>query len=93
MNCKPGDLALVIHSMDQGKMVQCIELLRIPLPEAGATQFAPGLGPVWKVDRPMQWRSHNGPRYLTCMMLDKFLMPIRPEPDESTIEKSVTSNS
>jgi hypothetical protein len=75
MNCKQGDLALVIGSeRNAGKMVTCIELL-----PPGSQQVEDALGPLWRVDRPMVYRIDllgiTAEKYLAP---DQFLLPIKP---------------
>lgn len=78
MNCKPGDLAIVIRSPtfkeNVGKMVRCISI---------NDHFVdPKNGAVWNVDRELTWFRYStaGPATLCCAP-DSVLMPIRGEPD------------
>jgi hypothetical protein len=99
LRCKQGDLALVIageHNV--GMVVHCLEPLPagfwrddIPweLRQRGARQqIAPEAGPLWRVDRPIQWGTtqgnlKHGVSTVMYVVPDKALMPISP-PDETT---------
>ena len=85
MNCKKGDLAIVISGEPNvGKLVACLCLLqpgawRDDLPPGVRQQISPDAGPLWRVDRPIGW----GPTGAVALFLvpDQVLMPIRPLPD------------
>ena len=69
MNCKPGDLAIVVKSMcgNEGKVVECKRLL-------GAVEFADGEVRVsWELTQklPVGRHRHN-------IFPDAWLRPIRP---------------
>ena len=75
MNCKPGDLALVVKGRNRGKVVTCVRLLN------GGPQLEQGVirddEAVWELDRVLSWP--EGPAAAIC---DHGLMPIRPLPGE-----------
>jgi len=78
MNCKPGDLALVVRAAlpeNVGKVVRCLEIA-----PAGTEHFDPDEGPVWHIDRklPTIWGR------LVPYAFDRRLMPIRPSEDHET---------
>ncbi len=88
LNCKPGDLALVIggtkgHNL--GKTCTVIRLL------GEFEHLLLGMGPVWLVDRPMtcsnEWVTDQHP-----WAPDRFLMPIR-DPGEELAEDLVAVGS
>lgn len=51
LNCKPGDLAIVVRSAagNEGKIVQCLKVH--PSGVGGLFRF---YGPVWEIDRPLK---------------------------------------
>ena len=71
MNCKAGDLALVVKGRNRGKVVTCLRLLK------GGTELEHGVirddEAVWELDRELSWP--EGPAAAIC---DHGLMPIRP---------------
>ena len=79
MKCKQGDLARVICGPDAGKVVTCLEALppgwrRDDLPPFIDQRIAEEAGPLWRVDRRIDWgekRLYFAP--------DKALMPITPD--------------
>jgi hypothetical protein len=78
MNCKQGDLAIVTCGPNGGKIVTCLELM-----PAGSNRINEANGPLWRVDRPMEYhrcRAPDVPAYL-YLVPDRALMPIRPEAD------------
>ena len=80
MNCKQGDLALVIDGgPNAGMMVTCLEWLpagsrRDDLPPFITQHFEESLGPLWRVDRFLTWGATK-----IRIAPDKYLMPIRPD--------------
>lgn len=97
LNCKQGDLALVIAGPSAGITVTCLQALpagwwRDDLPararQRGARQqIEPAVGPLWRVDRTIQWETpvenrRHGISTEMYVVPDNALMPIRPEPDE-----------
>jgi hypothetical protein len=76
LNCKSGDLALIVRGEETGKMVTCIRL------EDPGCRFRPELrGCVWLIDRELEWTSNKGNSYLGAYCPDEYLMPIRPDGD------------
>ena len=75
MNCKPGDLALVVKGRNRGKVVTCLRLLK------GGTELEHGVTrddeAVWELDRELSW-----PEGAAAAICDRGLMPIRPLPGE-----------
>ena len=76
LNCKQGDLALVIRGsrVNNGRLVTCLELL--PL---GSCNTSLSVGPLWRVDRELEWENELG-KFLGYAVPDSALMPIRPQP-------------
>lgn len=72
MNCKPGDLAVVVKGAASGNVVVCID--RFDGPWAGEPRFEPG----WRLDRLLvnERGSYNTYR------VDSALRPIRDQPGE-----------
>lgn len=92
MNCREGDLALIIRGRDAGKMVTCLRLVRagelVPTSRCPAPVNDRSL-PAWHVDRELTVRLlHNGSMVncTTRVAFDKDLRPIRPEMDEGLEE-------
>lgn len=83
MNCKQGDLAMIIGGKTQGgKVVTCLRLL-----SRDEHQVHDDEGPVWAVDRDCSFQTPRGSvwrRYCP----DKVLMPINPSPDDETVKES-----
>ena len=90
MNCKPGDLAIVVppgFSENLGKVVRCIELCK----EAVAPDGIPlkASGPIWVIDRPLVWLSFT---FSSCrdttlsFANDETLMPISPPDNFKELE-------
>ena len=71
MNCKPGDLALVVKGINRGKLVTCLRILN------GGTELEHGIvrkdKAVWEIDRALSW-----PEGLAAAVCDEAIMPIRP---------------
>jgi hypothetical protein len=90
MNCKQGDLARVIHSnaTNVGKLVRCLELLPASSCNVNAEE-----GPLWRVDREMEWDSPLGCIIPSCLAPDWALMPIRPDPGPSERSQRAVSSS
>ena len=57
MNCKRGDLALVILGLPNncGKLVTCLELL-----PAGSCNVEAAAGALWRIDRPLEFEGEFG---------------------------------
>ncbi|HWG75355.1 MAG TPA: hypothetical protein VN660_01005 [Steroidobacteraceae bacterium] len=84
MNCKQGDLALVIrsNSANIGKFVTCLELL-----PAGSCNACVEDGPLWRIDRELEWDSTLG-KFPGYLVPDWALMPIRPSPERRPSEEA-----
>lgn len=95
MNCRQGDLALVLHGgANSGKIVTCLRMLPagyitdIRMSDGRRVQMDPRLGPLWEVDRMLLFGTLFSSETGTInIAADKCLMPIRPEPDEETEER------
>lgn len=89
MNCKQGDLAVIVKSRsgNEGLIVECVEflprcLMRLP---NGSIEEAK----VWRVDRPLRKFTGKFDPYIR----DSSLRPLRdnPGPDESLLWAPVPS--
>lgn len=83
MNCKPGDLAVVVRSANgnEGKLVTCI---RLATSHDLAIADVFRVDPVWVIDR--QLLATNEYRQKRChvhLCPDENLRPIRPQPDDA----------
>lgn len=78
MNCKPGDLAIVVKSWagNEGKVVTCIRLATFA--ELQKTEMDPSLGPLWLVDKLLNGTFGEPEPYV----FDCQLKPIRPNDGE-----------
>lgn len=77
MNCKQGDLALIICGQSQGQAVTCLEALpegfrRDDLPRGINQRISEDEGPLWRLDRPIEW----GDLLYLAIAPDAVLMPI-----------------
>jgi hypothetical protein len=72
MNCKRGDLALVIEGRENncGKVVTCLELL-----PAGSCDVDVAVGVLWRIDRLMEFEGEFGVLE-GSLAPDRALMPI-----------------
>ena len=91
LNCKQGDLAIVVHSMcgNEGKIVRCLKLL-----PAGHGRAHPKLGPLWEVDVELNRVLVSGAKGSPARMVpDSALRPIRPldELDDVKKDEEVTA--
>jgi len=83
MNCKPGDLALIIKGCNTGKAVTCVRLAGPQLSTPNGPRMTMfGMRPIWEIDKSVVWASKHDGDVLLPYMPDECLMPIRPEPDE-----------
>lgn len=85
MNCKPGDLALVVKSKvgNEGKIVRCIRLAT-PV-EADRVEW--WSGPLWHTDVPLlSLRPATNVRREVCFAPDSALRPIRDPGEDATDE-------
>ena len=83
MNCKPGDLALVIGDTfpyNKSKVVTCVRLLN-----RSEHDVLDSHGPVWLIDTLLQYGvlGFAAPSYLPWCP-DRCLMPVNPLDDEAT---------
>lgn len=97
MNCKQGDLAMIKNGPIAGTMVTCLELLpagwyRDDLPRGISQQMDEAAGPLWRVDRPIPCEAPFAPGGCLYVVPDKYLMPIRPEPDATTDEEPASAS-
>lgn len=84
MNCKQGDLAIVVKgalghkSPNLGKIVTCLKLY-----PAGTNGYNLSQGPLWEVDKQFEdtWGGSD------CFMFDSFLRPLRGELSGDEIEQ------
>lgn len=92
MNCKPGDMAILVHSDagNEGKIVTVIRLASEH--ELTKCVFTQQYGPVWRIDRPIQTTStleaNKHP-----FAIDAWMRPILPpeEPITVTRDEEVTA--
>lgn len=88
MNCKPGDMALVIGGPREnlGREVTCLELYSpgiIPtVTPAGAPAFIESDEVFWLIDRNLTYQNWGGETVDVPYAADCYLLPIRPERDE-----------
>ena len=85
MNCKPGDLAVVIAGEPRGTVVTCLRLLSEDATVTENGEKFPRLRPTepaWALDRELDW----GTPPLCAAAYDCNLMPIRPLPDEEVTD-------
>lgn len=84
MNCKPGDLAMIVNSangVSLGKLVRCIRLSEFPgLCNPDGTI---DIGPVWETDH-MGFDCHFSAVH--NLWMDKDLRPIRDPGDDARDE-------
>jgi hypothetical protein len=95
MNCKKGELAIIVSSScgNEGKIVQCLELLitdRFLDTEGRPHRHINGVQPVWRIDRPINFaNAFNTVQVMYCS--DARLRPLRGDLNgddtESTTEK------
>lgn len=74
MNCKPGDLAVIVRSYagNEGKIVRCIRLVDYVC--WGRPDGSEVVAPTWKIDREL--RGCRGD--VSDQIEDSLLSPIRP---------------
>jgi len=82
MNCKPGDLAVIVRSRagNEGRLVTCLRLANKA--EADTAGFAQDAGPIWVVDR--QLNTLYG--FPATLAHDNNLRPIRDPGDDAVDE-------
>lgn len=91
MNCKQGDVAIIVRSPkggNVGKSVTCLELL-----PAGSERVRLSWGPLWRVDRQLTYINEIGFEHKKSVCPDMCLMPIRPAEDEETVTECSLSES
>lgn len=81
MNCKKGDLALVLCGPNAGRLVTCLEALpaghRLEHQPPNVHQYVDKAeGPLWRVDRDLEW----GDLLYVPLAPDAVLMPIGSAP-------------
>jgi hypothetical protein len=96
MNCKPGDLALVVKGFPEnlGKMVQCVRIITdstelIPTSIGALSVQMRANTPIWLLDRRLRCMTTKGVANLCAICADAYLMPIRPEPQDEKHEADV----
>jgi hypothetical protein len=77
MNCKQGDLAIILYGPAAGLVVTCLEALapgfqRDDLPAGVEQQIDESSGPLWRIDRAVEW----GDLLYLHLVPDNVLMPI-----------------
>lgn len=83
MNCKPGDLAMVVKGRSVGVVCTCIRLASIG--ETLDLGYDVELdGPMWVTDKSFQstWGDWD------CLMFDDFLRPLR-DPGDDAVDEMV----
>lgn len=89
LNCKPGDLAIVVRSVigNEGKIVRCLYLAT----DDEAMEITEGR--VWKIDRELLSLSEIGTIRKAAFCEDDILRPIKPldELDDVTSDNEVTA--
>lgn len=91
MNCKPGDMAVIIASGHSGKMVTCVRLLTagdaFPTADGPAVGKIVGPEPIWLIDRWLEWwNADQNHAFEAPICPDSILMPIRPGAADQPIE-------
>lgn len=87
MNCKPGDLAIVVKSTcgNEGKIVRCIRLAT----PVEADRLGYWSGPLWYTDVELMSQRYNGmERRMVRSCPDKYLRPIR-DPGDDAVDEMV----
>jgi hypothetical protein len=88
MNCQAGDLAIIVRGRQAGHMVNCIALAPSPVFIGGCEIL--DYGPVWIVDREVNWclvKDGMGIPNTTekaFVVPDRYLVPIRPPQEDET---------
>lgn len=77
MNCKPGDLAVVVHPCkQQGRVTRCIRLATYEDMVLHGVGFPSGR-PAWLVEDLFQYETRRAP-----LILDSYIRPLRDNPGE-----------
>ena len=83
MNCKPGDLAIMVKSLagNEGKIVRCVRMLGMvrKYDNYGVVTCVPD---VWEIDQQVP----SVGQIPTSRVRDAWLRPIRPQPDDAQDE-------
>lgn len=93
MNCREGDLAIVMSSRDNprniGRIVRCIRLIEESEPIGGIAWKKYGEGATWLVqaNRPLDW---YGFQKKERAYADRLLRPIRPQSDDAKDSHELT---
>lgn len=89
MNCKQGDLAIVVRSYagNEGKIVTCLKLL-----PAGSNNYLTSDGVLWETDVELNTlNGFNEPIKKTRFMPDSHLRPLRGDLSEDDADLFVSS--
>lgn len=89
MNCKPGDLAIVVRAQAAPEMLgRIVTVVRAPVyrelfkTDRGHIRWAGNCSGAWVVSSnyPMPWKCENGPHHLAMerVFVDDCLRPINP---------------
>jgi hypothetical protein len=93
LNCKQGDLAIIVNSScgNEGKIVRCLELFvsdRTADIHGNVVPYAGGTRPVWRIDRPITFKSTRGNHTTQKMYCsDARLRPLRGDLEDESIEE------
>lgn len=90
MNCKPGDLAVIVHPRHYGKLVTVLYAAphgRFTMPDGWTHADVSDRGPSWVIESngsPFEARLRDGTERMTVYAVvgDRWLRPIRPEEGE-----------
>lgn len=97
MNCKQGDLAIVVRSEagNEGKIVRCLELMitdTVVDLDGNSHPYALGVAPIWRVDRPMNFaKVVDGEIKQAMSCADEVLRPIRGLDEVIEEEEEITA--
>ena len=86
MNCKQGDVAVIVRSYagNEGKIVRCLRLLKNDMAWVGIDGITEKF-PTWEIDRQLKgWKGDT-----SCYVADYKLRPIRDPGDDATDEMIV----
>jgi hypothetical protein len=90
MNCKPGDLAVVVRSKAPwllGRVVTCVRLHDSQTHDLDGVPVGGATGPRWVIDPPLDTRMRLSGRHLLLYTLaDKSLRPLRNPGDDAQDE-------
>ena len=80
MNCKQGDLAIVVRSRVglEGTIVRCVKLWPIRTMDPGGIRITnPAPGPRWRIDPPVKVPVNSGEFRQLHSLADACLKPLR----------------